>query len=71
MGESKRAWGITKHEVVIPVNFVKLANYTMVCVKAMVVQATSYDVLVGGGGGQFFNRLDSPWIFGKRLFIIN
>jgi hypothetical protein len=47
-GQSERAQRITKHEVIIQVSLVRLVNYTTVHVKAMVTQATSYDVLVGG-----------------------
>jgi hypothetical protein len=47
MGGSKRVWGITKHEVVIQVNLIKLVKYTMIHVKAMIMQATSYDATWG------------------------
>jgi hypothetical protein len=36
MGGSKRAQGITKHEVVIQVNTIRFIDYTMVHAKAMV-----------------------------------
>jgi hypothetical protein len=45
----ERAQGITKHDVVIQVYLVKPTYYTTVCAKTVVTQATSYDVLVGGG----------------------
>jgi hypothetical protein len=44
----KRAHEISKHEVVIQINPVILANYTTIYVKAVVTQATSYNVLVRG-----------------------
>jgi hypothetical protein len=69
MGRLKKAPRITKHAVIIQVNPIKPTNYTIVHVKAVVMQATSYDVLVGGG--EFCIPLESPWIFGKRLLIIN
>jgi hypothetical protein len=48
MGGSKRVQGITKHEVIIHVNPIRLVDYTIVHVKVVVTQATSYDVLIGG-----------------------
>jgi hypothetical protein len=48
MDKLERIHGITKHEVVIQVNPIRLADYTMVCVKIVVMKATSYDVLVRG-----------------------
>ncbi len=48
MGRLKKAQWITKHEVVIQINHVKHVNYIMVHAKAVVTQATSYDVLVKG-----------------------
>ncbi len=51
MDGPERAWGITNHEVIVQINLVKFENYiTTVHVKVMVTQATSYDVLIGGGG---------------------
>jgi hypothetical protein len=48
MGGLEIARRITKHEVVIQVNPIRPTNYTMIHVKAVVTQATSYDVLVEG-----------------------
>ncbi len=48
MGGSKRAQGIAKYEVIIQVNPIKLIDYTIVNVKVVVMQATLYDVPVGG-----------------------
>jgi hypothetical protein len=47
MGGLEEAQKITKDEVVIQVNPSQLVNYSMVHAKIMVMQATSYDVLVG------------------------
>jgi hypothetical protein len=69
MGWSKRVRGITKHEIVIQISFVRPTDYTTVNAKAMVTKITSYDVLVGWGG--FCIPWESPWIFGRRLFIID
>jgi hypothetical protein len=48
MGGFERVRGITKHEVFIQINPIKPIDYTTVRVKAMVMQATLYDVMVGG-----------------------
>jgi hypothetical protein len=40
---------VSNHEIVIQVNFNKLVEYIIVQVQTMVTNATSYDVLVGGG----------------------
>lgn len=48
MGGSERAHEISKHEVVIQINLVKPTDYTTIYDKALVTQATSYDVLVKG-----------------------
>jgi hypothetical protein len=48
MGGSKKAWGITKHEVIIQINPIRLVDYTMFHAKTMVIQPILYDVLVRG-----------------------
>jgi hypothetical protein len=66
MGGSKRAQGITKHEVFIQVNPIRLVDYAIVCAKAMVTKATSYDVLIGGGNSVPF-RSHPRFLGGKCL----
>jgi hypothetical protein len=68
MGGSEIVQGITKHEVIIQVNPIRPTHYTTVRVKEMVMLARSYDVLVEGA---ILYPWESPWIFGKGLFIIN
>jgi hypothetical protein len=68
MGGSKKAQGITKHEVIIQVNPIRHVDYTTFHAKTMVMQAIPYDVLVGG---QFCTPWESPYIFGRRLLIVN
>jgi len=45
-GGSKRAWGLTKHEVVIQIKLVTPINYTIVRIKVVVTHVIWYDVLV-------------------------
>jgi hypothetical protein len=48
MGGSKKAQGLTKHEIVIQVNINKPTNYTIMWAQVVITHVRSYHVLVGG-----------------------